>query len=131
MNKNKRLTFKDLINKKLKLEESKIEFKDIYIRKLEGELLFKVPKVVEMLRVADIIRNNNQSAEVAYEEYKKLIYLACETLQNNELHEAYGIVDPFDIIEIMIDADQVMEIGNIFGELVGITDSTVEEDVKN
>ena len=131
MNKNKRLTFKDLINKKLKLEENKIEFKDIYIRKLEGELLFKVPKVVEMLRVVDVIRNNNQSAEDAYEEYKKLIYLACETLQNNELHEAYGIVDPFDIIEIMIDADQVMEIGNIFGELVGITDSTVEEDVKN
>lgn len=134
MNKNiaKRLTFQDLIDKKIKLEQSKIEFKEIYINKVEGNLLFKVPKVREMLKIIDIIKENNNSIEVTYDEFKKVIYFSCETFHNKELHQAYDIVDPFDIIETFIDAEQIIEIGNLFMALTGVgEDINIDEDIKN
>lgn len=134
MNKNiaKRLTFQDLIDKKIKLEESKIEFKEIYVNKVEGNLLFKVPKIREMLKIIDIIKENNNSIEVTYDEFKKIIYFSCEILHNKELQQAYEIIDPFDIVEIFIDTEQIIEIGNLFMALTGVGENVnIDEEVKN
>ena len=104
----KRLTFKDIIAKKTLLERNKKEFRDIYCPSLEGNLLFKLPSDEEILDLMDGI--DEKDTRQVYEKAKKLIYTNCEALKSKELHEAFEIVDPFDIVSKIFSMGQVLKI---------------------
>lgn len=123
-----KLTLQDLINKKLQRESTEVKFKEIYASKIDGNLVFKVPTEDEAYEYVDELEEDRSTKAIKII-YKKMIYNCCEILHNKELHEAYEIKDPIDIIDIMFKTKDILSIGNILIQESGVSEK--EEKVKN
>lgn len=126
----KKITLRDLIAKKMQSEDSKITFKEIYIKSLDGTLIFKKPSNDDMLDTLDKI-GNDENIRNCVEAFKFLIYQCCDVLHSQELHQAYEIVAPSDIVDVLFDLSDILDIGNQLLALAGIDKVDVDKTIKN
>lgn len=120
-----KLTLTDLINKKLQKKSTEVKFKNIYVKKLDGELLFKIPTEDEVFDVLDEVQENKSTKHIK-EVYTKLIFRQCDTLHEKELLESYGITRGFDIVDILFSTSDIMNVGNALVGEVDLDDENEE-----
>ena len=125
--KNKKITLKELIARKLQRDEDKLAVKEIFIDSLGGSLLFKKLKNSRILQLIDEIEDNKTSE--MYQVSVEMIYESCEMLQNPELHKKCEIVDPLDIVPALISIKEILEIGSQLIEFFGFKEKI--EEIKN
>lgn len=121
-------TLKDLIARQAAKEKSKHETYEIFVKSMEKALVFKRPSDELRLDMIDEMGKNPKMREVIAL-YKKMIYLSCELLQNTELHEQLGVIDPLDTVDAIFDLDDITDIGEKLMDAMGVNE--VEEDIKN
>ncbi|WP_321833634.1 hypothetical protein [Clostridium butyricum] len=124
----KRATFQDLIAKKLQRDKDKKQFKDIKVSSMGMTLQFKKLEEEKVLDIADEFEKTEILAEqIAIT--RKLIYLSCPMLQDEKLHEALGVKDPFDTVKVLFDLNDTNEIGEQLMDLLGI--GNTDKQIKN
>lgn len=131
--KNKKVTMKDLIAKKLQKEKNQFKVFSIYVESMGGNLEFRKlqeDEVLDLMKamVSDDGKKNVDIKEMI-NEFKKIIYNTCELLQNPEIHAEMDIVNPYDIVTKLFEITEIVEIGeNIILEN-GL--ATKGEEIKN
>lgn len=124
-----RLTVKDLIAKRL--DKEKVLTKEIHVPSLGGTLNFEKPSKENALILLEASLNEGQNVREFYEAFKKTVYDCCPDLKSNELHEEYGIKDPYDIVEALFEVDEIIQIGGELALMSGVTVEKVDEAIKN
>ena len=124
----KRATKESLLARAQKRDE-KTKYKE-YSSKVLGETLLvkkhKLSRICEILDMAD-----EESAEGGLELYKQLIYESVPILQDKELQEAYGCVEPHDIVTEILD-DSLGEINKLAEFILEMYDiKDLGQNVKN
>lgn len=124
----KRVTFDQLIARKMQREQDKLKITQIYIPSLDATMQFK--KIPDE-QILDIMNDyeDTQNLKAGYQANKKLIYLCSDDLQNPELHKNLGITDPFDAVGCLFTISEITLIVNQLMEFLGIQDK--EQKIKN
>jgi hypothetical protein len=117
----KKLTFDDIIAKKLQREQDKFIKKEIEIPSMGGTLLFEKPQEEDVLNAIDMIGDGND-INVMVKAYDQLIYNCCPTLKDPKLHEQLDITVPTDIVKAVMELSDRMLVGNELVALSGIGD---------
>jgi hypothetical protein len=120
-----RLTFDQLMARKLQREQDKVQFKEIAIPS-GGKLLFEKPSEDDVFACIDMIGNGDIFANVIAA-YDRLIYNCCPELKNKELHGDTVII-PTDIVKALFDVPDRVQIGNELVEMSGM--SNIGEQIK-
>ena len=107
----KKMTFDDIIRAKKQKENDKLTVKSVMIPSVGKELVFRRPKDEQMLEFLDAIQKDSSNVTMI-DEYAKILYLSCDTLQNPELHKELDVVDPFDTIKAFMDANDILRAGD-------------------
>lgn len=105
----KKLTFDDMLARKLQREKDKMRIMSIYIPSMDGELVFNSLPEYKLLEIMDGVEDGGLI--ISFEKSKELIYTSCKDLQNPELHKMLEIVDPIDVISTLFTIDEVNNIG--------------------
>lgn len=105
----KKLTFDDMLARKLQREKDKMRIMSIYIPSMDGELVFNSLPEYKLLEIMDGVEYGGLI--ISFEKSKELIYTSCKDLQNPELHKMLEIVDPIDVISTLFTIDEVNNIG--------------------
>ncbi len=131
--KHKKITFEQIIARKLQRDKDKMAVKEIYIPSMEGTLLFKRIPEDDMLGLLDEIDENGNKRSQNVEASRKLIYMSCPDLQNPELHKELGIIDPFDVVRAIFSIEEANEIGTELLEFNEVAKRTknAENEIKN
>lgn len=119
-------TLKDLIAKKVQKENKQDRMLEVEVPSMGKSLIFKTPSDEMRLDLLDEL-GENAGTRKYIEMCKKIIYLCCDLLQNPELHQELGIVDPLDTVDAIFDLDDISEIGDKLLDAIG---DPVEE-IKN
>lgn len=109
-----KVTLQDLINKKLQKNDNKRFNKSIYVEKIDGELVFEIPTFDELLEYSDEMETRDGKA--VKQLYRKLCYDTCKMLHDKELHKAYGVIDPYDIVDFLFYDMDIMRVGESISE---------------
>lgn len=127
----KRITFEQLIARKLQRDKDKTAVKEIYIPSMGGTLLFKKLPENEILELVDEVKNGNTVEAVDVS--RKLIYMSCDALQNPELHKEMGIADPFDAARAVFSIEEANTIGAELLKFNGVSENAEEseKEIKN
>ena len=123
----KRATKESLLARAQKRDDKKYRE---YNSEVLGETLLvkkhKLSRICEILDMAD-----EESAEGGLELYKQLIYESVPILQDKELQEAYGCVEPYDIVTEILD-DSLGEINKLAEFILEMYDiKDLGQNVKN
>lgn len=131
MEQGKKLTLEELIAKAEQRKEAKTEYKEVYVKELDGALLLKKLPMSHFLELMD--QNDNPESMVASLEFEaQLIYDACPMLHDKALQEAYDCQQPSDIVFRILD-DNILSIHALSSAVLdfyGMGDS-VRESLKN
>lgn len=124
----KRATKESLLARAQKRDD-KTKYKE-YNSKVLGETLLvkkhKLSRICEILDMAD-----EENAKGGLELYKQLIYESVPILQDKELQEAYGCVEPYDIVTEILD-DSLGEINKLAEFILEMYDlKDLAQNVKN
>lgn len=98
MDSKKRLTLAELIERKNQSEEDKLQVKEVYVKNLDGMLVFHRGSISKVIDLMDNIENA-ESARENYMFQKELIYMHCPMMHNEKLQSAYECVEPMDIVD--------------------------------
>ncbi|BEP28816.1 hypothetical protein [Helicovermis profundi] len=126
---NLKLTLNRLIAKKKQKENSKIEFRNYFVKSLEGEIVIKKPDRELILEAMDAI-NEDESVTKIYEINKNLIYSCVKILHEDELQTTYECKSPDDIVDELFEVEEVLEIGSFIMDWNGSFE-TVDKEIKN
>lgn len=128
----KRLTFDDILARKLQKEQDKMKIMTIYIPSMNGELVFNsLPdhRILELLDGAD-----DESRFENIETARKLIYMSCKDLQNPELHKMLEITDPIDVVRTVFSIKETNDIGAEllkFNGVISDDENKIYSNIKN
>ncbi len=112
---------------KSRAECKKFEFPGV------GELLFnKLTQrgMIDLMGVLAEAERRPGSLTGVIEAQIKLVYDCCPMLQDDELHKALGVLDPYDTVLKLLDVTEAAELANKLGAWMGVSDAD-EETVKN
>lgn len=121
----KKLTLKDLIAKKEQILSNKNKTMDLYVKSLDAVITIQKPDINTIIDASKI--------DDAAESDKYLVYNCViePNLKDKELQEAYGCVEPIEILKIFDDGE-ISSIASKCMELAGYRNSvSVVEDIKN
>ena len=105
-----KLTFDQLIAKKIEKDKNEVKFIDIEVPSMGGTLTFSKPLEEEILKCMDSISDGlTSSVLVAYD---ALIYACCAYLKDEKLHEQLEIKDPENVVKTMFEVADRLQIGN-------------------
>ncbi len=121
-----RMTFDDLIARKLQREQDKYAIKEIKVG--DKNLVFKRLTNKQQL---DCLNNLNQKSGIsdAVQIYKEMIYDSCEILHDTKLHKECEVIDPIDIVDVLFDISDIISIGDELTEFNGL--ASLGEEIKN
>ena len=128
----KRLTFDDILARKLQREQDKMKIMTIYIPSMGGELVFNSLPDHKILEILD--ENEDESKTENIETARKLIYMSCKDLQSPELHKLLEISDPLDVVRTVFTFKETSDIGTEllkFNGIVSDDDNKILSNVKN
>lgn len=124
---NKKLTLKELVERKLQRDKDKLKVKSIEVPSMGGYLLFNCPSDGRLLDFGDQLGEGKPSDMV--KAYSAIIYDCCPELQNVELHKELGIQDPDDVVSSILEISEITEVGQ---QLVNFNEvEEVVDKVKN
>lgn len=117
----------------LKAEEraqSKLEIAIFEVGGIPTE--FKKLSLSQQLEYYEAFTEANTSTEILNNVCKSLIYDSCPALQDTELHKTVGVVEPYDIVNKLIDLADIDELGLNLMRWNGILkDKKNESETKN
>lgn len=125
----KRLTFEQLVARKLQRDDDRLKIKEIYIPSMNGTLLFKRISDQKILSLSEELDAGNKAMEL----YKRIIYSCCEAFQDTKLHEQCGVADPYDIVHCILSLKEITDIGGQLESFLDLKDAeeNVKEEIKN
>ena len=91
---------------------------------------FVYPSDAKLLELIELM-NADSSAPEMIEFSKNLIYDTCPDLHDQELQDEFGVINPPDIVSVLMD---VIEINNFAGQLIewfGLRPESAENTAKN
>ena len=115
----KKLTFDDIIAKKLQKEQDTFRTKEIEIPSMGGSLVFEKPSEDDVFTCLDMIGEGHDIKNVVAA-YDRLIYNCCPTLKDTKLHEQLDIKVPTDIVKTLMDVSDRLLVGNELTEFSGM-----------
>ena len=109
-----RLTLEQLLAASEKREQALNKTEEIEIPQLGGTLLFKRPTDEMMLAFVNCVNNadSDETMEVTVDEMAKIIYTCCEQLHDKELYEQLDVGDPVDVVHKLMDAGDIISVGD-------------------
>ena len=109
-----RLTLEQLLAASEKREQALNKTEEIEIPQLGGTLLFKRPTDEMMLAYVNCVNNadSDETMEVTVDEMAKIIYTCCEQLHDKELYEQLDVGDPVDVVHKLMDAGDIISVGD-------------------
>lgn len=128
----KRITFDELVARKLKKEKEQLKSTEIYIESMEGTLVFQRISEDVLLDIMDEYSGEKNNIRISLSAARKLIYLSCPMLQSPELHKELGLEDgdPFDVPKILFDFKETTDLGVKLLEFNKATEKTKENEEK-
>ena len=124
-----KLTLNQLIANRIEHEKKRTS-KDISVRSLGGELTFEKPPNEVLLDLMDKV-GDGSNARDAIQAFRELIYDSCQMLKSRELHEEYGIKDPYDIVDALFDLGDIVTVGTQLLEMTGLNAEDLDIKIKN
>lgn len=126
MAKSKMLTLSDLIAKKIGKEKE--QKKAVFVESLGGELVIEALPEDVMFKALDMVESGTNFSETMAA-YDYMIYNAISMLRNPELHAAYEVVNPTDIVGKLLQFNERLELGEEVFKVCGL--DKIGEKVKN
>ncbi|MGN0192145.1 MAG: hypothetical protein ACI4CY_01290 [Candidatus Gastranaerophilaceae bacterium] len=120
----KKLTITEILERKKAIEPLADSYFSEYLG-TEIEIKKTKPK-----RIFDIIETQKDDY---YKCYLKLIYECCPLFQAQELVEEYHPVEPFDVVEKLLDGNmkEIFELGNLIMKKYGLVPRDGVKNLKN
>ena len=127
-----RLTLEQLLAASEKREQALNKKEEIEIPQLGGTLLFKRPSDEMMLAFVNRVNNasSDETMEITVDEMAKIIYTCCDQLHDQELYEQLDVGDPVDVVHKLMDAGDIMTLGDKVCSMNSIYGNAAEE-IKN
>ena len=127
-----RLTLEQLLAASERREAALNKTEEIEVPQLGGTLLFKRPSDEMML---DFVNRVNAAGEddmmgVTVDEMAKIIYSCCDQLRDKELYEQLDVGDPVDVVHKILDAGDIIDLGDKVCSMNSIYGNAAEE-IKN
>lgn len=128
----KRVTFEQLVARKIQKEKEQLESAEIYIESIGGTLVFQRISEDVLLDIMDEYSGEKNNIRISLSAARKLIYLSCPMLQSPELHKELGLEDkdPFDVPKILFDFKETTDLGVKLLEFNKATEKTKENEEK-
>lgn len=126
---NKKLDLNALIAKKAQKEADRVQFRNIFVKSLDGEITAKKPDKSLLLETMDAINDNINMTEL-YDVNKHLIYSCVKVLRDKTLQEEYDCKQPDDIVDKLFETEEVLEIGSMLLDWNGKF-KEMKSDIKN
>lgn len=127
----KKATFKDILAAAALKKKNAFKSKDILVPSMGKTMLFVKPSEDKLFELLDEMQGNkSHSEQIAF--LRKLIFWCCPQLQDQELQEEVGVVDPYDIVKEIFEIDDLTAISDELTPLLNVG-SVVEADkeIKN
>lgn len=121
-----KITLKDLISRAEQRKADKKELRQLYVKSLDGTITIMKPERALVLEALDM--------EDDAEADKYLVYncVVEPNLKDKELHKAYNVIAPMDIVDEIFDPGEVAGISKEIVKLAGYVDGVkVVNDIKN
>lgn len=126
----KKATLQDFLARKAKKDKDKNATIDVYVGSMERTITLKKPSDERLYEYADSL-GNSPELKIVIRSNKELIYDCCLELHNQELHEALGVKDPYDVMNELFEISDIKEIMNQFNKFIGMKNRNVQEKIKN
>lgn len=131
----KRITFEQLVARKIQREKEQLESTEIYIESIGGTLVFQRISEDALLDIVNEYSSEESNMKMSLSSSRKLIYLSCPMLQSSELHKKLGLEDkdPFDVPKLLFDFKETTDLGTKLLEFNKVAEKTKknEEKIKN
>lgn len=127
-----RLTLEQLIAASDKREAALNKTEEIEIPQLGGTLLFKRPSDRDMLSFVNRVNaaGEDDVMEITVDEMARIIYTYCDELHDKGLYEELEVGDPIDVVHKIMDAGDIMTVGDKVCSMNSIYGNAAEE-IKN
>lgn len=127
----KKLTFDDILARKMQREKDKMKVMSIYIPSMGGELIFNSLPEHKLLSILDGISGDNRAEDINME--REFIYSSCKDLQNPELHKMLGIIDPIDVVREVFTLQETDDIAKEILKFngIGTDENKIVVNIKN
>lgn len=126
----KKVSLKQLIEKKLERDNKKTATKDIYIESLGGSITFNNPSDAARIEYSEKIKTESYVDTV--DGMVKLIYDCCPMLHSKELQESIDVDYPYDTVRSIFDITEIADIGvKLINFFDNDEDDNAEEKLKN
>ncbi|AHM56411.1 hypothetical protein EAL2_c11130 [Peptoclostridium acidaminophilum DSM 3953] len=124
---NKKLTLGELISKKTQIKEAKEKTAEKFVKSLDGTVTIKI---LDRSFISDCteMENGEGNAHIVYEGIVE------PNLKDTQLHEAYGIKNPADIVDMIFLPGEVDFLSGEIVKLSGYDSDSIKdvvEEVKN
>jgi hypothetical protein len=124
----KKLTLADLIAKKAEKEAKQNRTEDVYIESLGGHITIQNPPRSVIYKAIDMM---GDSAEDNVYANAYLIYHSVKMFQEKELHDAYEVKDPVEIVGKLLEPVEINEVATKIMTLAGFAKpEDVEKNLK-
>lgn len=117
MERGKKLTLEALIAKKEQREKEKFEVHKVEMPSLDGYLQLEKIPLTRVASLMDGAGGESMADNLAFD--IDLIYACCPLMRNKELHAAYGVKEPTDIVCALLD-DNMGDINRIVTAILGM-----------
>ncbi len=126
----KKVSLKQLIEKKLERDNKKTATKDIYIESLGGSITFNNPSDAARIEYSE--KTKTESYVDMVDGMVKLIYDCCPMLHSKELQESIEVDYPYDTVRSIFDITEITDIGvKLINFFDNDEDDNAEEKLKN
>lgn len=120
------VTLKDILKRKEFFENKKNQTMELFVKSLDGNIVISKPDRELCMDCLDMEDPSEGDRYFVYEIVKE------PNLQSTELHEAFGVDVPMDIIDKIFDPGEVSSIAKEGMKFAGYIDSVKTiEDLKN
>lgn len=124
-----KLTLSALIAKKAEKEAARNRSEDMYIESLGGSITVTAPSRSIFYKAIDMTEDTVESQVYSN---MFLVYNAVSLFRNQELLDAYEVIDNVDIVDRLLTIAEIKEVANKVMELGGFSKpEEVQEEVKN
>ena len=128
----KKASLEDLLARKAQAMQARMTVKEIDVPILNLSFMVEKLPLSRVLAVIDKYSDDN-TLSGKFELYKELIYTSVPMFQSKELHEAYEVSDPMDIITLIFEGNltAITTFGDEISNMYGLNDNKVIDDLKN
>lgn len=122
----KKITLKELVERSDKIKNKKKETQELYVKSLDGTIIIQKPDRTLISEAWDMDEEDMGNAYIVYNS------VISPNIKSEDLHKAYGIISPIDIVDEIFEPGEVEMLSRKIVEFAGYGNSvSIVEDVKN